>query len=140
MGSLPRLEALRFFVATASHLSMRTAAEELHVTPGAVSQRIRELEQELQRRVFRRVGRGLALTPEGEVLYAAATSAFHQLQAAVDIIRNSPIRDVLDVTVGPYMGARWLSRRLSRFWEAHPEIELRLHHPREGTAHRPAEQ
>ena len=77
----------------------------------------------------------MRLTAEGEKLHAAVRSSFEQLRNAVEAIRRTPRREALDVTVGPYMGARWLSPRLSGFWSAHPEIELKLHHPREGTAH-----
>jgi LysR family glycine cleavage system transcriptional activator len=107
---------------------MRRAAEELHVTHGAVSQQIRALEEFLGRPVFHRVARKLVLTPEGERLHEVTESVFNRLMGVVGSIQDGPRRKVLNVTVGPYMGARWLSPRLHRFWRAHPDIEVRFQH------------
>jgi LysR family glycine cleavage system transcriptional activator len=129
MADLPPLATLRYFEATARQLSMRRAAEELSITHGAVSQRIRALERYLGRPVFYRLGRKLVLTPEGEKLYDATSAMLERLRKVVGDIRGSPRRPMLNVTVGPYMGAHWLSPRLERFWNRHPDIELRLLHP-----------
>src|SRR4051794_39450913 len=135
MPAPPPLPALRFFEAAARHLSMRRAADELHVTHGAVSQRIRSLEDYLGRPLFERLGRRIALTTDGERLHSVTEATFARLLNTLEEIRQTPRRSVLSVSVGPYMGARWLSPRLERFWRGHPHVELRLHHPREGTAY-----
>lgn len=81
---LPPLNGLRAFEAAARHLSFKLAAEELSVTPGAVSQQVKQLEQALGVPLFRRLHRSLVLTGQGEALLPAASEAFERLSAACD--------------------------------------------------------
>lgn len=84
---LPPLNALRAFEAASRHLSFRKAAEELHVTPTAISHQIRTLEQALDIKLFRRLARGLELTEAAEASVARLREGFGALSEAVDRIR-----------------------------------------------------
>jgi len=123
---LPSLSALRAFEAAARHLSFTRAAEELHVTQAAVSHQVRVLEEQLGVSLMRRSTRRLELTPAGERLQAAASSAFGQLVAAVAQLRRSDRQ--IAITTTPAFGARWLAPRLGRFAARHPDWELTVRH------------
>jgi LysR family glycine cleavage system transcriptional activator len=120
---LPPLNALRAFEAAGRHLSFARAAEELSVSPGAISQQIRVLEQHAGGALFRRDGRQTHLTDLGNRLYPLLREGFDQLQRASDLIYR-PIRRSLAVSVPPSFAARWLTTRLVRFAALHPEIEV----------------
>ena len=129
MGSerrLPSLNALRAFEAAGRNLSFTEAAEELSVTPAAVSQQVKTLEAYLDVALFHRSGRGLTLTGAGEVLLPGLRSGFECLVNAVDTLRRTESSRPLTVTVAPSFGAKWLVPRLAGFSAAHPEIEVRL--------------
>ena len=126
---LPPLNALRAFEAGARHLSFTKAADELHVTQAAVSHQVKALEDHLGVRLFRRLTRRLALTEEGRALLPVVSEAFDRIaEAAERIGRDGGRPRTLTVSVTPSFGGRWLVHRLSRFWRAHPDIDLRLHH------------
>lgn len=122
---LPPLSALRAFEAAARHLSFKRAAEELHVTPAAVSQQIKALEAYLGLTLFRRLTRALEVTPQGLVMLPKIREGFDCLAAAVESTRRSG-DGVLTVNAPPSFASRWLVPRLPRFSAAHPEVELRL--------------
>lgn len=93
---LPPLNGLRAFEAAGRHLSFKQAAEELSVTPGAVSQQVRHLEQALGVPLFRRLHRSLVLTAHGETLLPVVADAFERLSAISDAVatalRTRPLR------------------------------------------------
>jgi len=123
---LPPLNALRAFEAAARHLSFRKAAEELHVTPAAISHQIKGLEDNLGVKLFRRVARGLELTGVAEACLAKLREGFGALSEAVDVIRSrTPIRTI---TVGapPSFAGKWLVPRMQRFVSAYPDIDVRI--------------
>lgn len=122
---LPPLAALRAFEAAARHLSFKKAAEELHVTPAAISQQIKALEEYLGIALFRRLTRALEITVAGNAMLPKVREGFECLAAAVDSTREE-VDGVLTVTAPPSFAARWLVPRLPRFFAAHPEVELRL--------------
>lgn len=125
---LPPLNALRAFEAAARHLSFTKAAAELHVTQAAISHQVRQLEAHLGGKLFRRMTRQVALTDAGATLMPVVSDAFDRIAgAAVRVSRRRSDRQVT-VSTTPVMGPRWLAPRLPRFWAAHPDIELRLHH------------
>jgi LysR family transcriptional regulator, glycine cleavage system transcriptional activator len=126
MRSLPPLSSLRAFEAAARHLSFKLAAEELRVTPAAVSQQIKTLEDHCGLTLFRRLTRALALTEAGRAAAPALTDAFDQLEAAYGLMRSGGRDGPLTVTLPPSMAGKWLVPRLGRFHAAHPEIELRI--------------
>lgn len=124
MKQLPPLNALRVFEAAARHLSFTKAAEELHVTPGAVSQQIKHLEDFLQTPVFRRHKRALLLTDEAQASLPVLREGFDKLLEAGEILAKKADAGRLTVSVAPSFASKWLVPRLDRFQEAHPEIDV----------------
>ena len=125
---LPSLKALRTFEVLSRHLHMNRAAEELSVTPSAISHLVRSLEQELKVKLIRKSGRNIVLTETGAQLAPRAQSIFRSLKQTVDDIREQTNPNILTVSLRPYFAVKWLSPRLSRFWTRYPDIELRLIH------------
>jgi len=123
---LPPLNALRAFEVAARHLSIARAADELHVTPAAVSHQIRALEDHLGTSVFRRNGRNLLLTDAGQACLPGIRDAFDQLARAVEAIDKVGEAGILTVSVAPSFAAKWLVPRLSGFTDRHPEIDVRV--------------
>lgn len=123
---LPPLNALKAFEAAARHLSFSKAADELHLTHGAVSRAIRDLEKELGRSLFVRTTRSVRLTPAGASYAAEVRSALDQIAAATAVAREQPSSGVLNVSTIDSFAARWLVPRLARFRRQHPDIDVRL--------------
>ena len=123
---LPPLNALRAFEATARHLSFTRAADELSVTPAALSHQIRGLEEFLGERLFDRKPRSIALTAKGTLLYPGLHAAFLQIRQSVDLLARDLSERVLVVSAPPGFTAKWLAPRLYRFLLAHPEIDARI--------------
>lgn len=124
--SLPPLNALRAFEAAARHLSMAKAADELNVTPGALSHQIRGLEALLGVELFERGVRSIALTGAGARLYPGLRTAFLHMREAVDTLDAADRDRMLVVSALPGFTAKWLAPRLYRFAEAHPDIDTRI--------------
>lgn len=122
------MQSLRSFEAAARHLSFKRAAEELSVTPTAVSHQIKALEDQLGCRLFERKTRQVKLTLPGHDLYTALRKNFDEIDEITRRIRNQGSRDVVTLGLGPIIGTRWLAPRLGHFWEQHDGIDLRLHH------------
>lgn len=118
------LNALRAFEAAARHLSFSRAAEELAVTPGAVSQHIRQLEGHAGAPLFRREGRGLELTDAGRAALPVLREGFERLMDASALLREPPRKRQISVSVAPSFAAKWLMPRMDRFHDAHPDIEV----------------
>ena len=121
------LNALRVFEAVAERLNFGEAAEALHVTPAAVSQQIRTLEDYLQTPLFRRSGRNVQLTPEGARLLPGVRRGLDQLEAALHGLRQDRHAGALNVTTTNSFLQKWLLPRLADLHAHHPDIELRLH-------------
>jgi LysR family glycine cleavage system transcriptional activator len=126
MDRLPPLNALRAFEAAARLMSFSRAADELAVTPAAVSHQIRALEEDLGTRLFRRLNRALELTDSGRLLLPDLAEAFGRIQAGVGRLRRHNATGTLTVTTSPSFAAKWLVLRLHRFAERHPEIDVRV--------------
>lgn len=124
--NLPSLNALRAFEAAARHLSFKEAGRELHVTPGAISQQIKALEDELGVPLFRRLTRAIVLTPQGQALRPKVVQAFQLLAAAVAGVRPESRPGVLTVSTFPSFAAKWLVPRLGRFAGRHPDLDVRI--------------
>lgn len=123
---LPPLTALRAFEAAARHLSFAKAADELNVTPAALSFQIKSLEEHLGAPLFRRLNRAVELTEAGRALAPGASDGFDMLGRAWRQARRVGDTSVINVTAGPAFTARWLAPRMFVFARAHPEIELRF--------------
>jgi LysR family transcriptional regulator, glycine cleavage system transcriptional activator len=126
LSRLPPLTSLRAFVAAARHLSFVRAAEELHVTPAAIGQQVRQLEAHLDCALFERHGRSLHLTDAGHALLPGLTDGFERLIGAIAHLASSRSGGLLTVSVTPSFAAKWLVPRLEKFNAAHPDIDLRL--------------
>ena len=125
-GRLPPLNALRAFEAAARHLSFKKAAQELHVTAGAVSHQVKLLEDHLGVALFRRLTRALELTAEAQAMLPKVREGLDSLADAVDRLRAREDLSSLTVMAPPNFSARWLVPRLSRFTQRHPDLELHL--------------
>src|SRR5258706_8789247 len=123
---LPPLNALRAFEAVARHLSFKKAAQELHVTPGAVSHQVKMLESHLGVSLFRRLTRALELTPQAQVMLPGVREGLESLAAAVERLRESEDACALTVVAPPNFAARWLVPRLNAFTSAHPALDLHV--------------
>ena len=124
---LPPLGALRAFDAIARLQSFKLAAEEIGVSPTAVSHQIRLLESLLEVSVFERTPRKVELTADGKVLQQATAQAFALLQAATEKIGERQRPRVLTLTATTAMIAHWLVPRLPALMRQFPHIDLRLH-------------
>ena len=124
--SLPALSSLRSFEAVARQLSFSKAAEELHVTPGAVSQQIRALEELLGARLFDRTKRSVALTDVATRMLPDIQAGLEMLSRAIDS-KTGPIgARTLTISVAPSFASKWLLPRLPDFYDRHPDIDLRI--------------
>lgn len=123
---LPPLTALRAFDAAARHMSFAKAAEELNVTPAALSFQIKSLEEHLGAPLFKRLNRAVALTDAGRALAPEAQAAFESLSTGWRAAQRVGDDRSLTVTAGPAFTAKWLAPRLYEFAQEHPQIELRF--------------
>lgn len=123
---LPPLASLRAFEAAARHLSFARAAEDLLVTPGAVSQQVKLLEDWLGVALFRRLPKGVLLTDAGQLYGGELREVFARLAAASERVRRYAASPVLTISTSPSLGARWLIPRLGEFRGRHPDIDVRI--------------
>ncbi|HWV54644.1 transcriptional regulator GcvA [Pseudorhodoplanes sp.] len=126
MHGIPPLNALRAFEASARHLSLTKAAQELNVTPGAISHQLRGLEELLRVKLFERGVRKIALTPAGKMLYPGIQRGFAHISDAVADLKQSTSQQVLVVSTSPGLTSKWLVPRLYRFTSEHPDIDVRI--------------
>lgn len=124
-ASLP-LTALRTFESASRLLSFKAAAQELSVTPTAVSHQIRSLETWLGVPLFERLPRQVRLTECGERLFHSVHGALLDVAQSLDTLRPQRSTGHLTVSTTPAFAALWLVPRLGRFYAAHPGINLRL--------------
>jgi LysR family glycine cleavage system transcriptional activator len=123
---LAHLSAWRFFESAARLGSFGRAAEELHVTPAAVSQQIRVLERYLDAQLFRRESHGVVLTEQGSLVYPEIREGFNRLSAAVRRLGLASGRGIVTVTAPPSFSAKWLMPRIERFRARYPQHDVRL--------------
>jgi len=120
------LNALRAFEAAARHLSFVQAADELNVTPAAVSHQVKRLEEYLGLQLFRRLSRGLLLSETGQVLFSELQEVFLRLDKALAQVQASDSQGALTISVAPVFAAKWLLPRLQSFGVLYPDIDLRM--------------
>ncbi len=121
---MPSLNALRAFEAAARHGGFAKAADELAVTPAAVSQQVRLLEADLGVELFRRLPRGLVVTQAAKRALPALGQGVAQLVPGVEELRGGSLTGPLVVTIIPSFASCWLVPRLGGFLAAYPEIEV----------------
>ena len=121
---LPPLNALRAFEVSARLGSFVLAAAELNVTPGAVSQQIKKLEDFFGRQLFIRRNNQLQLTDVGQSIHAASTEMMDGLAAVTQRLVDGSHRSNLIISVLPSLGVRWLNHRLQEFLGAHPDLRI----------------
>jgi LysR family glycine cleavage system transcriptional activator len=125
MRRLPPLTALRVFEAVGRAGNVRAAAQELNVTPAAISHQIRLLEEHIGADLFVRASRGLVLTPAGAQFYQHVSEAFDRLVEAARKIPGARAQTVRVHSL-PSFASCWLVPRLARFYAAHPGIEVEI--------------
>lgn len=123
---LPNLAALRAFEAAARHENFSRAAEEIHVTHGAISHQVRALEEELGVPLFSRHGKRIAITPQGERFATIVRKSLGDIAEAAVALKAEAGRQRLTISVLPSIAARWLSPRLGKFIDLHPDMDVML--------------
>src|SRR5690606_10157877 len=123
--TFPGTRALRTFEAAGRHLNFTRAADEVGLTPAAVSHQIKEIETQLGVVLFTRTSRSIRLTPAGAVLFEAAADALDMLRRAAGRARRMARGSAhLRISLGARFATNWLLPRLSEFRAAHPSLEL----------------
>ena len=123
---LPPLNALKAFEAAARSESFTRAAEELHVTQGAISHQVKALEAALGMRLFNRERHRLVLTAAGREYLDVVRDGFDRIALGTERLVEQQSSGVLTVSTSPDFAAKWMVHRLARFAESHPHIDLRI--------------
>ena len=126
MRQLPSLNGVKAFESAARFESFAKAAEELNVTPAAISRLVRLLEESLGVALFERTPNRLTLTGAGQSYREGLTPALDQIAAATERVTAAGRPKVLTVGVGPTFAIRWLIPRLAEFSAIAPDVEVRL--------------
>lgn len=123
---LPNLAALRAFEAAARHQNFSRAAEEIHLTHGAISHQVRALEQEFGLQLFVRNGKRITVTPQGQRFAAIVRTSLMEIAVAAQALKAEAGQKRLTITAMPSFAARWLAPRLGNFIDLYPDIEVVL--------------
>jgi LysR family transcriptional regulator, glycine cleavage system transcriptional activator len=123
-AAYPPLNALRAFEAAARRLSFTKAAEDLDVTPGAISQQIKILEDFVGQPLFRRLGRAVELTDSARAAMPLLRDAFERVDDAVRQMRLPLRRERVSVSVAQSFASKWLVPRMERFQAIHPNVQI----------------
>lgn len=126
----PPLTAIRAFEAAARHLSFKKAAEELDLTPAAISQQVKHLERLTGQKLFVRGVRQVTLTPEGSGFFGIVAPAMASLADAYARLVAKSQRPAVTLGIGPILASRWLVPKLGDLWGKFPSVDLRVHHSR----------
>ena len=121
------IKAVQAFEAAARFGSFALAAEDLAVTPSAISHQVKLLEEQVGIRLFHRVHRSVVLTDAGRLYSAEITAAFARIDAATQNVTTAAVDTILTVHSAPSFATQWLMPRLALFKEIHPGIDIRLH-------------
>lgn len=124
MVRLPPLNALKAFAVAAREASFTRAGEVLHVTQGAISRQVKQLEVALGVPLFVRTHQKVELTPAGRDLAETLQRLFAEMEAAVGVASGLKRRQMLSVNVPPTFATRWLAPRLSDFRDLYPHIDV----------------
>ena len=118
----PSLNGLAAFEAAGRHLSLTRAADEMNVTPGALSKHIKLLEAEIDTKLFLRLHRSLELTAEGAVLFEALRSSFRHIADVLQGFRKGGPKKIVTIGTTNAFAQFWLMPRLGKFWNEHQDI------------------
>ena len=121
---LPPMSALVAFEAAARHEGFKAAAQELNVTPAAISHQVKALETELRFPLFHRHHRGVSLTETGAYLLVALQRGFEAMGEAVDQLRRRSGRTSVTIRVTTAVSSLWLTPKLAQFWKSHGDISV----------------
>jgi LysR family glycine cleavage system transcriptional activator len=124
--SLPPLNALRAFEAAARSGSYVTAAEELGVSPAAVSQQVKNLEAFLGKELFRRYNNRIVLTDAGQTIYSGASNALQSISAFTEQVVSGRARSRLVISTLPSVAERWMAPKLARYNREKPHFRFEL--------------
>lgn len=123
-SNLPPLSGFLAFECSARHLSFTQASKELHLTQGAISKQIKQLEEQLGFKLFHRLTRKLELTQEGKDLYETVHGALGAIAEKIEQIQSSEAHQNLTLSVPASFALKWLIPRLGGFKQYHPDMEL----------------
>jgi len=126
MRDIPPVNAIRAFETACRHMQFQLAAEELGITPSALSYQIRQLEEFLGVKLFKRLNRAVELTREGQLISAGTVEAFQKLEDTFALLASDEDNNTLVISTGPAFSAKWLAPRLYSFLEENLEIDFRL--------------
>lgn len=126
MPQIPSLKSIQAFEVVVRRLSFKDAAEELHVTPTAISHQIKNLEEHFGMALFHRLPRSLHLTKEGEIYAPFIREAFEKLNAGSAALLNDDLDGTLTITTTNSFASNWLVPRLKRFSEQNPLIAVKV--------------
>ena len=126
MPALPTLHQLNIFRVAAQHLSFHQAADELYITPSAVSHQIKRFEEVLGFPLFKRLNKAIELTPEGEALLQLANDTLFRLNSGIDKIRRRNEHGVLNISLMPSLASQVVIPHLAEFREDHPDISVAI--------------
>lgn len=126
MAKIPSLKSIQAFEAACRHLSFKDAADELCVTPTAISHQIKSLEDQLGVQLFHRLTRALKLTEDGANYAPHIIAAFKNIEAASLALEEDGLEGTLTISTTGSFAANWLSPRLRGFYEKYPEISVKV--------------
>ncbi|WP_122072373.1 LysR substrate-binding domain-containing protein [Pseudophaeobacter sp. EL27] len=126
MKRLPPLTSLQAFEAVSRHMSIKLAAEELLLTPTAISHRLKTLETQLDTQLFHRLTRSLKLTTEGAILRPFVSDAFRNLNLGIAQLSTDEVEGELVLTTTRSFAWSWLSPRLPKFSQLYPQLEVKV--------------
>ncbi len=125
---VPLLNALRTFTVSAQRLNFTKAAEDLLVSPSAVSHQVKVLEEYLGCKLFLRKNRSLELTDKGQFLFERLQRPFYEINQALSELRMPHGKSRINLSLRPFVSSMWFTRQLQDFWFKHPDIEINLLH------------
>jgi DNA-binding transcriptional LysR family regulator len=126
--ALPSLDSLKAFESAARQLSFSLAAEELCISKGAISYQIRKLEESVDCALFKRSVRQVYLTDAGQKLFHTTRRLFDDLKQTFDQLAPTDADHDVIIAATTYVALRWLSSRIARFNERHPNVSIVLQH------------
>ncbi|MCU1126509.1 LysR family transcriptional regulator [Stenotrophomonas maltophilia] len=126
MGAVLPLLGLRAFVETGRHGSLTAAAEAMGVTPGAISQQLRQLQERLGVSLFDRTRHGVVLSAAGARVYPELLQAFEQIAQSLQTLERWETRCTLRISAAPSFATQWLAPRLGGFSALHPQVDVQL--------------